>query len=138
MSAETLSAPSATQPASESNGHVPSASVIHISPRVVFALALNAALSTYGVVGLASRYTGFECTHTEPRRGLEVHLTEDSSTGATHVAVEIHIIVEYGVRIQSVTSSLQHQVSYGIERSTGYTVDTVSVHVSGLRVTNAD
>ncbi len=121
-----------------SNNGASMSGAIHISPRVVFALALNAALSTYGVVGIASRYTGHDCTHTEPRRGLDVKIESSVATGRTHVSVDIHIIAEYGVRVQAVTSSLQHQVRYSIEHSTGYTVDGVTVHVSGLRVTNED
>lgn len=113
------------------------AGVITIAPRVVFTLALNAALSTYGVVGIASRYTGADCTHNEPRRGLEIKIT-DGADSLKHVAISIHIIAEYGVRIQAVTSSLQHQIQYSIERSTGYTVDAVHVHVSGLHVTHED
>jgi uncharacterized alkaline shock family protein YloU len=116
---------------------IKAAGAITIAPRVIFTLAMNAALSTYGVVGIASRYTGADCTHNEPRRGLEVKIT-DGADGLKHVTISIHIIAEYGVRIQAVTSSLQHQIQYCIERSTGYTVDSVSVHVSGLRVTNED
>jgi uncharacterized alkaline shock family protein YloU len=113
-----------------------------ISPRVVFTLALQAALSTYGVVGIASRHTGADCTHNDPRRGLEIQISEPGpeagADGVRHVSVSIHIIAEYGVRVQAVTSSLQHQVQYSIERATGYIVDAIHVHVSGLRVTNAD
>ncbi len=111
---------------------------IVISPRVVFTLARNAALSTYGVVGIASRFTGFDCTHTDPRRGLEIQITDNPTTGNKHVAVTIYIIAEYGVRIRAVTSSLQHQIRYSIEHSTGYAVDAVHVHVTGLRVTHED
>ena len=114
---------------------------IVIAPRVVFTLALNAALSTYGVVGIASRFTGSDCTHTDPRRGLEVTIADDDAEdgdGRKHVAITVHIIAEYGVRVRAVTNSLQHQIQYGIERSTGYAVDAVNVHVSNLRVTNAD
>ncbi len=114
------------------------AGAIVIAPRVVFTLALNAALSTYGVVGIASRFTGLDCTHTDPRRGLEVQIKDDPLTGNKRVTVHIHIIAEYGVRIPAVTSSLQHQVRYNLERSTGYVVDAVNVHVTGLRVTHAD
>jgi uncharacterized alkaline shock family protein YloU len=114
------------------------AGAIVIAPRVVFTLALNAALSTYGVVGIASRFTGFDCTHTDPRRGLEIQIKDDPPTGNKRVTVHIHIIAEYGVRIPAVTSSLQHQVRYNLERSTGYVVDAVNVYVMGLRVTHAD
>jgi uncharacterized alkaline shock family protein YloU len=110
---------------------------IFILPRVIFTLAFHAALSTYGVVGLASRYTGADCTHHEPRRGLEVQI-KDGADSLKHVTVSINIIAEYGVRIQAVTSSLQHQIGYSIQHSTGYVVDGVSVHVSSLRITNED
>lgn len=110
---------------------------ITISPQVVFSLVLHTALSTYGVVGIASRYTGFDCTHTDPRRGIEIHIVE-SPDGKRHVTVKMHIIAEYGVRIRAVTSSLQQQVRYAIEHSTGYVVDAIHIHVAALRVTNAD
>jgi uncharacterized alkaline shock family protein YloU len=111
---------------------------IVIAPRVVFTLTLQAALSTYGVVGIASRHTGADCTHSDPRRGIEIDISEPDATGARHVTASIHVIAEYGVRVQAVTSSLQHQVQYNVERATGYVVDAINVHVSGLRVTNAD
>lgn len=110
---------------------------IDIKPQALFNLTLEAALTTYGVVGIASRYTGFDVTRREPRRGLDVK-TRQAEDGATRVSVSVHIIVEYGVRIQAVTSSLQHQIAYVIERNTGYVVDTVDVHVTALRVTSVD
>jgi uncharacterized alkaline shock family protein YloU len=110
---------------------------ITISPRVVHTLALSAARATYGVVGIASRYTGLETSDFDPRRGIEIVFKQDSADLKTHLTVTLHVIVEYGVRIRSVTSSVQHQVAYQIERSTGYVVDAVYVHVSGLRVSDA-
>lgn len=103
---------------------------IVIRPQVVFTLALTAALSTYGVVGIASRYTGFDVTRRDPRRGLDVRLTQKPD--GTHVVVDVHIVVEYGIRIEAVADSVQHQVAYRIERSTGFAVDAVSVHVVKL------
>ena len=110
---------------------------VEIRQQVLFSLALGAALSTYGVVGIASRYTGYDVTRREPRRGLDVRIrhAEDDSP---FVVVNINIIVEYGVRIQAVTSSLQQQITYAIERNTGYRVETVNVHVTSLRVTHED
>ena len=110
---------------------------IEIRPKVIFSLALEAALSTYGVVGIASRYTGFDMTRRDPRRGLEVKCGI-APDGTTHVTINVHIMVEYGVRINAVISSLQQQIRYYIEHSTGYTVDAVNVHVSGLHVTHED
>jgi uncharacterized alkaline shock family protein YloU len=113
------------------------AGTIEIKPQVVFSLALEAALSTYGVVGVASRYTGYDMTRRDPRRGLDAKIVQ-SPEGTSHVIVNIHVLVEYGVRINAVISSLQQQIKYSIEHSTGYVVNAVNVHVSGLHVTHED
>lgn len=110
---------------------------ISIAPRVIYTLAFSAAVGTYGVVGIASRYTGYDATHTDPRRGIEIEFSQGGDL-KTHVTVNVHVIVEYGVRIRAVTGSLQHQIAYQIARSTGYAVDAVYVHVAGLRVTASD
>ncbi|HQV68856.1 MAG TPA: Asp23/Gls24 family envelope stress response protein [Thermoflexales bacterium] len=108
---------------------------IAIKPQVLFTLALNAAKNTYGVIGIASRYTGYDTTIRDPHRGLEIKITPREGQ-APSVAVDIHVIIEYGVRIPSVVSSLQHQISYGIEHGTGYSVEDVKVHVASVRVSN--
>jgi len=106
------------------------AGTVIIRPQVVFTLAVTAALSTYGVVGIASRYTGFDVTRRDPRRGLDVKIMQRND--GTHVNVDAHLIVEYGVRVEAVADSVQHQISYRIERSTGFAVDSVNVHIVRL------
>lgn len=108
---------------------------ITIKPQALFTLALNAATSTYGVVGIASRYTGYDTTQRDPHRGLELRIFKDGDTH--HVTVDVHVIVEYGVRIPSVVESLKHQIDYNIRRGTGYIVDDVKVHVAAVRTTPA-
>jgi uncharacterized alkaline shock family protein YloU len=67
---------------------------------------------------------------------LEVQVLEpnESSNGRKRVKVDIHIIVDYGVRIPAVTHSLQHQIEYSIEHSTGYKLEEIHIHVAGVRV----
>ena len=120
-------------------GQADSPGEISIAPRVFFSIVQHAALSTYGVVGIASRYTGMDNTHKEPSRGIEVRvLGEDQAkdTPTKRIGVDIHIIVEYGVRIPAVVSSLQHQIEYGIEHSTGYKLDYIHIHVASVRVSS--
>ena len=117
--------------------HLTATGKVVINPQVVFSLALDAALSTYGIVGISSRYTGYDTTRHDPHRGLEVKMHQ-ASDDATVVTISIHVIAEYGVRISAVISSLQHQIAYSIQHSTGYCVDAVNVHVTGLRITHED
>lgn len=108
---------------------------ISIAPHVVHTLAYSATMGTYGIVGIASRYTGDDATHADPRRGIDIEFITGQDL-RTHVRIFLHVIVEYGVQIRSVTSRLQHQAAYAIQHSTGYIVDSVYVHVAGLRVTS--
>lgn len=108
-----------------------------IKPKVAFSLALNAALNTYGVLGIASRHSTQDCTQRDPQRGLEVKLS-DGDDGKTHATVTVHIISQYGVRLQSVASSLQNQITYAIEHGTGYVVDAVHVHMAAVRITTEE
>jgi len=108
-----------------------------IQPQAIFSMALNAALKTYGVVGIASRFTGYDTTVRAPHRGLEVKLNLGED-GKTHAKVDIHIIADYGVRLPAVISSLQHQIAYAIEHGAGYVVDSVDVHIDSMKITQED
>jgi uncharacterized alkaline shock family protein YloU len=108
---------------------------IRISPNAISALASQAALSSYGVVGMAAR-GGFESlvhpTAKDPRQGVAVHILEDKIT------IDVYVILEYGTRISTVADSVAHAVQYTVERVLGLPVETVNIHVQGLRVSNPD
>jgi uncharacterized alkaline shock family protein YloU len=108
---------------------------IRISPNAIAALASQAALSSYGVVGMAAR-RGFELwvhpTAKDPRQGVEVSVLEDKIT------LDVYVILEYGTRISTVADSVAHAVRYTVERVLGLPVETVNIHVQGLRVSNPD
>jgi uncharacterized alkaline shock family protein YloU len=55
-----------------------------------------------------------------------------------HIDIEIHIIVEFGTRINSVAESVANTVRFHVEKALGLRVNTVNVHVAGLRVSNPD
>lgn len=108
---------------------------IHISPNAVATIAHQATLESYGVVGLASRNLA---------DGLVKSITRDPSRGITvkyngeDIDIEIHIIVEYGTRISSVAESVSNTVRFHVEKALGLKVNSVNVHVAGLRVSNPD
>ena len=108
---------------------------IHISPNAVATIACQATLQSYGVVGLAARNLA---------DGLMKSITRDPSRGITvryngeDLDIEIHIIVEYGTRISSVAESVANTVRFHVEKALGLKVNSVNVHVAGLRVSNTD
>jgi uncharacterized alkaline shock family protein YloU len=49
------------------------------------------------------------------------------------VTVDLHVVVEYGLNLAEVASSVSNRVAYEIERLTGLPVRAVEVHVDDVR-----
>jgi uncharacterized alkaline shock family protein YloU len=49
------------------------------------------------------------------------------------VTVDVHVVVEYGLNLAEVASSVRNRVSYEVERLTGLAVRAVEVHVDDVR-----
>ncbi|MBI3162974.1 MAG: Asp23/Gls24 family envelope stress response protein [Chloroflexi bacterium] len=108
---------------------------IHISPNAVATIAHHAVLQSYGVVGLAPKNLadGIVSTITrEPSRGITVRYKDED------IDIDIHIIVEYGTRITSVAESVANTVRFHVEKALGLRVNSVNVHVAGLRISDSD
>ncbi len=108
---------------------------IHVSPNAVATIAYYATLQSYGVVGLAPKNLtdGIVSTITrEPSRGVSVMYKGDD------IDIDIHIIIEYGTRINSVAQSVANTVRFHVEKALGLQVNSVNVHVAGLRISDSD
>jgi uncharacterized alkaline shock family protein YloU len=108
---------------------------IHISPGAIATIAYHATLESYGVVGLAPKNIA---------DGIVKSITRDPARGVTvryngeDIDIEIHIIVEYGTRINSVAESVGNTVRFHVEKALGLRVNKIDVHVAGLRISNND
>jgi len=104
---------------------------IHISPDAVADIAHHALLQSYGVVGLAPKNIA---------DGIVKSITRDPSLGVTveyngeDIDIEVHIIVEHGMRITTVAESVKKTITFHVEKALGLRVNSVSVHVAGLRL----
>ena len=108
---------------------------IHISPNAIATIAYHATLESYGVVGLAPKNIAdglVKSITREPSRGVSVRYNGED------IDIEIHIIVEYGTRINSVAESVANTVRFQVEKALGLRVNALNVHVAGLRVSNPD
>ena len=108
---------------------------IHISPNAVATIAYHAVLQSYGVVGLAPKNLadGIVSTITrEPLRGITVRYKDED------IDIDINIIVEYGTRITSVADSVANTVRFHVEKALGLRINSVNVHVAGLRISDSD
>jgi uncharacterized alkaline shock family protein YloU len=101
----------------------------------VATIAYHATLQSYGVVGLAPKNLADGLVHTitrEPTRGVTVRYDGES------IDIEIHVIVEYGTRVNSVADSVANTVRFHVEKALGLKVNSVNVHIAGLRVSDTD
>lgn len=109
---------------------------INISYHAIATIAYQAALESYGVVGLATENfaRGLARFFTkQPTSGVIVRYNDENS-----LDIDLHIIIEYGTRIASVAESVANSVKFKIESMTGIPVNSVNVHVRGLRVSDVD
>ena len=103
-----------------------------IENNVIAKIAGLAALECFGIVGMAAL---------SKRDGLVKLLTRDSITKGIKVEVqnndvflEFHVIVAFGISIETVAANLMDTVKYRVESVTGFTVKKISIIVEGVRV----
>jgi len=104
---------------------------IEVSARAIAAIAYQAAIKSYGVVGLASKNVFNGITNMvvkDPTHGIEV----ENEGGV--IDIDIYIIVQYGTRIKSVAASVANTVRFHVEKYLGLPINNVNVHVQGLRI----
>jgi uncharacterized alkaline shock family protein YloU len=49
------------------------------------------------------------------------------------VTIDLRVVVEYGLNLAEVASTLRNRVAYEVERLTGLTVAAVEVHIDDVR-----
>src|SRR5512139_1456868 len=106
---------------------------IFVSPRAVATIAYQAALQSYGIVGLSPKNLINGLTNVlvkDPTQGIDVHYDGHD------IVIDIYIVIEYGTRIKSVASSVANTVRFQVEKSLGMPVSQVNIHVSGLRISD--
>ncbi len=109
---------------------------IEVSSQAVAAIAGDAVLQSYGVVGMANRnlIDGLADLLQPERWGRGVNVqTRDGD-----IIVDLYVVVQYGTRISEVANGVMTNVKYALEQTLGIPVAEVNVHVQGLRIPSED
>lgn len=105
---------------------------IVIETDVIAKIAGYIATGCYGVVGMAyrSKSDEFACLLKKESltKGIKVTASQKK------ISLDIHVIVEYGVNINVVCSSIISNVKYQVNKMTGLDIENVNVFVEGFRV----
>jgi uncharacterized alkaline shock family protein YloU len=105
---------------------------IEVAPRAIATIAGQAVAQCYGVVGVAASQARFgRVLLLQPEhysRGVVVRFVDD------HVAIDVYVVLEHGLRITEVAHSIMSTVKFAVERALGLPVVRVNVNVQDLRV----
>jgi uncharacterized alkaline shock family protein YloU len=107
---------------------------VTITPEAIAQIVGRTATRCYGVVGMSLRVPGPPRDRVtrllpkgKPTRGIVVR-NEDGA-----VALELYVVVEYGLNLAEVAATVRSQVAYEIERQTGLAVASVDVHIQDVK-----
>jgi uncharacterized alkaline shock family protein YloU len=105
---------------------------ISISHEAVAHIVGRVAAEAYGVVGMAPRNPRDRLTRDRLRQGISV-----GGTAEEGVTIELNVVVEYGLNLKEVGSTLRNRVEYEVERLTGLNVADVDVRIQDVRRSSA-
>lgn len=106
---------------------------IQISSEVFTTITGAVATSCFGVKGMAARPKKDGLVHLlrseSMAKGVRVIFEEDDT-----VSIELHIIVDAGVNLTAVSSSIMSEVRYAVGNMTGAQVRAVDVYVDSMEI----
>ena len=108
---------------------------VRIADEVIASIAGIATMDVPGVVGMSSGLIGGMA---EMMGKKSTSIGVKVQVGAREVAVDLYVVVEYGLRIPDVALQVQEKVKEAVETATGLTVLEINVHVQGVGFSRGD
>lgn len=104
-----------------------------IDNEVIATYAGSVAVECFGIVGMAAVNMKDGLVKLLKRdyltHGINVDVDENNK-----IIIDFHVIVAYGVSIETVADNLIHTVKYKVEEFTGMQIKKVNILVEGVRV----
>jgi uncharacterized alkaline shock family protein YloU len=104
---------------------------ITISSDAIAHIVGETARECYGVVGMAARGPVGKLLGKRERSTQGIQIARDGDGDG--VTVDLHVVVEYGLNLAEVASTIRNRVSYEVGRLTGLPVRAVEVHIDDVR-----
>ena len=105
---------------------------IRIADDVVKVIAGLAAMDIKGVAGMSGGFAGGIAEllgRKNLAKGIKVEV------GEKEAAIDLSVIIDYGMRIPDVAAQIQESVKNAVERMTGLTVVEANVNIQGIAFT---
>jgi len=109
---------------------------ITISSDAIAHIVGETARECYGVVGMAARGPVGKLLGRRERltQGIQISRGSPDADGEG-VTIDLRVVVEYGLNLAEVASTIRNRVSYEVARLTGLPVRAVEVHIDDVRRT---
>ena len=104
---------------------------ITISSDAIAHIVGETARECYGVVGMAARgpVGKLLAKRERPTQGIQIGRGDDGGG----ITIDLHVVVEYGLNLAEVASTIRNRVAYEVGRLTGLRVRAVEVHIDDVR-----
>jgi len=103
---------------------------IEVLPNAIHSIAVEATLTCYGVLGMASPHL---------RNGQAVILAPEQRNQGVRIqihneqlTIDVYVALEYGLRISEIAHNIMSAVKFSVEKMLGTPVTQVNVNVQGL------
>ncbi|WPC40913.1 Asp23/Gls24 family envelope stress response protein [Clostridium sp. JS66] len=106
--------------------------IVKISDEVVGVIAGLATTEVKGIVGMSASLVGGITQILSGKKNLSKGVKV--SVGESSAAVDLYVVVEYGIRIPDVALEVQDNVKKAVESMTGLCVSAVNIHVQNVMI----
>src|SRR5919202_5491840 len=101
---------------------------ISISSDAVAQIVGHTAAECYGIVGMSARARVARLlARDRPTQGVAV------AQGPDGVAIDLYVVVEYGLNLAEVAATVRSRVAYEVERLTALPIASIEVHIEDVR-----
>ncbi|MFL0196896.1 Asp23/Gls24 family envelope stress response protein [Clostridium sp. WILCCON 0269] len=109
--------------------------IVKISDEVVGVIAGLATTEINGIVGMSANLVGGITQILTGKKNLSKGVKV--SVGESNAAIDLYVVVEYGVRIPDVALKVQENVKRAVESMTGLEVSAINIHVQNVMISKA-
>lgn len=106
--------------------------IVKISDEVVGVIAGIATTEIKGIVGMSASLVGGITQILSGKKNLSKGVKV--TVGENSAAIDLYVVVEYGIRIPDVALEVQENVRKAVESMTGLEVSAVNVHVQNVMI----
>jgi len=100
---------------------------VSVSAKAIAQVVGHVTAESYGIVGMAGRRFPRLPGRDRITDGIDVKAHDDG------VEIDLHVVVEYGLKLAEVAATLRDRIVYEVKVQTGITVATVEVLIDDAR-----